>query len=281
MVYPAPLALWEKHIENGKKVGLEMSVGKAYHHSTYLNINSASIHYDMRDSILLPDPVNCSRLFEADRYDAVTPWKIDFLNVGLFFGQHKVQGRSEPSETDSVQSGTSTGTEVAASHHDGPSSCVANLNSVLTGSLPGRQCDLLRRFLNYNQEEIRLVTKATTRKGWKSRQRTKNLFLPIQHGGCGVEAPVDWHYKISLCDLEVAVEKINSCGANLSFGRPLPGFELEALDDALLSRPWKRQCSDVDAEAKLFLRPLRLLKYEKKFIRIPCLYWDDVRSLRT
>jgi len=81
MVYAAPRRLWEKHIRIGAGVGLSMSVGKAYHHRTYLNINSTSVHYTL----------GCP----FGGRGGMTPKLIPFLNVGLYFGVHKVLGKSE------------------------------------------------------------------------------------------------------------------------------------------------------------------------------------------
>jgi len=267
MVYAAPLELWSRHIDIGKKVGLEMSVGKAYHHRAYLNVNSTSVHFDMRDSIPM-GVMPSGDLFDTPRLDTVTPWQINFLNVGLFFGQHKVQGRSE---------GDSSSNDLAASHH-ADVSCVENINSVLGGSLPGRQCDLLRRFLNYNRENVLLQTGRLFNVDGRKSMRSKNLFLPIQAGGCGVIAPLGWRYKISYNDRVVATEKILACSARLSFGRPTPGPELDKLPDSLESRPWKRTCSDVDSESitKIF----GAYKCPTGLMHVPVLYWEDVRSLR-
>jgi len=267
MVYAAPLELWQTHIRIGKEVGLEMSVGKAYHHRAYLNVNSTSIHFDLRDSIPL-GIMPSGDLFDTPRTDSVSPWQINFLNVGLFFGQHKVQGRADDK---------SAGDELAGSHHDDVS-CVENLNSVLAGSLPDRQCDLLRRFLNYNKENVLKQTGRLYNVDGRKSMRSKNLFLPVQIGGCGVVAPLGWRFKISYNDQVVATEKILSCCAKISFGRPLPGYELESIPDSLETMPWKRTCSDLDQDAIMSI--FGAFKCPKKLMHVPVSYWEDVRSLR-
>lgn len=78
MVYCAPRCLWDSHTSLAASVGLEMSVGKAYRHPVYLNINSTSYHYDLRRDSLKE-----------------TPYQIDFFNTGLFFGIKKVQSIDE------------------------------------------------------------------------------------------------------------------------------------------------------------------------------------------
>jgi hypothetical protein len=72
--YAAPSHLWEDHVEKGRKVGLEMSVGKAYHHARYCNVNSTSID--------LPMMSKC-------------PYQITYLNSGLFFGISKVRSKTD------------------------------------------------------------------------------------------------------------------------------------------------------------------------------------------
>jgi hypothetical protein len=71
MLYAAPKPIWDKHVAIGQAIGLAMSPGKAYVHPSYSNINSVSCHFDLRSG------------------DS-TPWQVNFLNSGLYFGQHKV-----------------------------------------------------------------------------------------------------------------------------------------------------------------------------------------------
>jgi len=271
MVYAAPLELWQRHIKIGNEVGLEMSVGKAYHHRAYLNVNSTSIHFDLRDPIPL-GIMPSGDLFDTPRTDSVSPWQINFLNVGLFFGQHKVQGRA--GEQDESPSG---GGDLAASHHEDVS-CVENINSVLAGSLPDRQCDLLRRFLNYNKENVQKQTGRLFNVDGQKSLRSRNLFLPVQAGGFGVIAPLGWRFKISYNDRVVATEKILSCSAMKSFGRPLPGYELESIPDSFETKPWKRTCSDVDKDSMMSI--FGAYKCPKRLMHVPVSYWEDVRSLR-
>lgn len=66
---------WERHVTKGRHIGLEMSVGKAYRHDTYANINSVSVHH---------------RITPGTKYGKVTsPRSIPYLNAGLFFDRHK------------------------------------------------------------------------------------------------------------------------------------------------------------------------------------------------
>jgi hypothetical protein len=76
MLYAAPREIWDKHVKIGMAVGLAMSPGKAYVHGVYSNINSVSCHYDLGN------------------VDS-TPWQVNFLNSGLYFGQHKVLSKKK------------------------------------------------------------------------------------------------------------------------------------------------------------------------------------------
>lgn len=76
MLYCAPGWVYDLHTRIGRKFGLEMSAGKAYHHPAYANINSACYHLDLRKS-------------------GSTSFSIPYLNTGLMSGQNKVISRSD------------------------------------------------------------------------------------------------------------------------------------------------------------------------------------------
>ncbi len=138
MVYAGPSELWPVHAKISDKVGLKMSVGKAYVHDEYLNVNSTSVSckislptYPYVDPDAYP---SVSPNYHGDvRYTrqewikgsvrnsrvCSTPWVIPYLNAGLFFGQHKVQGEHGPSD---------------GNHHEFSGGIVANLNVVLNGA---------------------------------------------------------------------------------------------------------------------------------------------------
>jgi hypothetical protein len=122
MVYSGPESLWEEHVAIGKRVGLEMSVGKAYVHDTYLNINSISVHAPLSNP-------------------KVHPWRIDYLNVGLAYGQHKIQDRTDRSD-------------VASEDSRKPEGYTCNINTILDGCLPGRQAQMLRWILREKLDVI-------------------------------------------------------------------------------------------------------------------------------
>jgi len=114
MLYVARRSLWSDHVELGKKVGLSMSPGKAYHHPVYANANSACFHYDLAN-------------------ERLTPFSIPFLNSGLYFGQSKVMGGTDESEDVTI---TST------------------INRLLEGARPGKQVQLAKQFLHRHSKEI-------------------------------------------------------------------------------------------------------------------------------
>lgn len=181
MLYCAPKELFYRHIETGRKVGLEMTVGKAYHHYSYTNVNSTCIDCPLR---------------------SIHPYEISFLNTGLFFGQNKVMGKvSLVSEDEDFRAQTEFGEGV-------PSGIVTVLPKVLAGSLPGRQCSLLKLWFNHHNysstgilgQKILADCKVITPKGFHFR----NIFLPISMGGMGVDAPNGWKYKVTKLDRKYA-----------------------------------------------------------------------------
>jgi hypothetical protein len=115
-LYLAPLETFNRHIDIGNQVGLDMTVGKAYHHKEYTNVNSTCVTC----------PVGGR------------PYLIPFLNTGLFYGQHKVMERVGGDETETTRP-----------------NIVSVLNQVLDGALPGRSSSLLAHWFNsHPQSEI-------------------------------------------------------------------------------------------------------------------------------
>jgi hypothetical protein len=185
MLYVASPDLFYKHIDFGRKVGLDMTVGKAYHHPRFANINSTCF-----DSRIGSNYVR----------------QIDYLNTGLFFGQHKVlakKGDDNKKENDR---------EVV----------VKIINTVLTGSLPGKQRSLLKQYLALHKDEIepacRLVL--TARRGRSHISR--NIFLPECCGGMGVTPPVGWRFKITRTQRKLAYVMNKAIIGFSSTQHPLP-----------------------------------------------------------
>lgn len=163
MLYIGTPSTFDRHVAISKGVGLDMSVGKSYHHRVYSNVNSVSCHYDlgMRDIL--------------DNIQG-TPYQIDYLNTGLFFGQHKVQGTRDSGDDESP-----------------PESCACNLEQILQGSLPGRQGPLLSAFLRLNSDKI----KNELRFFLDGIPYSRNLFVSKKLGGLGLTAPQGFRYRVT------------------------------------------------------------------------------------
>jgi hypothetical protein len=165
MLYCAPKELFNRHIDIGRKVGLEMTVGKAYHHRSYTNVNSTCVDC----------PIGTNRVTQ-----------INFLNTGLFFGQQKVMGTAEVECPEMIVR---------------KSNIVPLLNDVLSGSLPGKQIALLKAWFKVHSfAEISRDTRVSFPKG----DYYRNLFLPLSMGGMGVVPPVGWRFFTSRQDRKYA-----------------------------------------------------------------------------
>jgi len=207
MLYAAPPALWEDHCRFGRDVGLNMSLGKSYHHPVYANVNSTSIHYDLR-------------------VPGSTPWTIDYLNVGLFFGQHKVQSKEERAE----------------SHHDDGLSqghC-AVVPLLLQGCLPGRAGSILSEYLRIHSDSIKEETRVRSRSGLDSgtgRVSSRNLFLPVSVGGLGIVPPAGFKFKVTRFQKCLAKHLYDSAIGEKTSQHPIPGYPLLTHEE-IEARPW-------------------------------------------
>jgi len=200
MVYAAPAEMFKQHSDLAGRVGLEMSVGKAYVHDTYLNVNSTSIHCDLK----------------ALQTKKCCPWQIDYLNVGLFFGTRKVQssdkktcrkneGEEEVSDLESVVNEYNK-TQHAAAHlsSDPTRGFVTNIPQILKGALPGKQVATLKLYLSMNKMEIAKECLMKTTNGSREHIHTRNIFLPVSSGGMGVVAPPGFRFKTTMFDRYLA-----------------------------------------------------------------------------
>jgi hypothetical protein len=181
-LYLAPLSVFYEHIDIGKKIGLEMTVGKAYHHKSYTNVNSTCV--------VLPIGGSCPR-------------EIPFLNTGLYFGQQKVmavEGSDVKSDLDSADSSS----ELEVAVVEAP--IIPLLEETLRGSLPGRQCTLLASWLALHADRVRNETAAWTKHGKFSR----NLFVPKCFGGMGILPPVGWKTQIKSIHRQLAKWMVGS-----------------------------------------------------------------------
>jgi len=265
MLYSAHPDLWAKHVQYGKGVGLEMSVGKAYCHREYANINSTSIHYSLER-------------------DNDVPFQINYLNSGLFYGQHKVQGKIDHRENDgggegdaelSCRHASSDRVRylLAQSHHEpGPTEGLAvNLNTVLEGSLPGREARLLASFLTTHKDELRKECAIVAKVGRKTHLVTRNLFLPLSVGGMGVNAPKGWAFKTTRTDQQIAAAVLRQSCAPISAGLPLPMFDLSKVEPTPCA--WSKPCSSLDFPSLIMTKEylsLRTLKFYRTGVRRFC-----------
>lgn len=234
MVYSDLPSSWDNLVSIAQRVGLEMSVGKAYVHRSYANINSTSI--------ILPLHKEGS---------ARTPRVVNYLNTGLYFGRHKVQGRSEN----------------AQSHDSSKEGLVGNLNTILAGARPGRECDLLRSFLAYhsNRDGVNVLMNETRVKTYTGDYFNRNLFIPIALGGMGVIPPVGWKYRISKEEVRIASGFVLQYpGVHIDSQMPLRDIELCTKLEPEVTRPWY-----VDLDEKLPPRVPRNT-YTDSFIRHLC-----------
>jgi hypothetical protein len=202
MLYSAPEELWDVHTYFGECVGLEMSVGKAYHHGIYANINSTSVHLD------LSKPKD-------------TPWTIDYLNVGLFFGQHKVQGKSE----------------TAQSHHEveeGTGLCTV-IPEILKGALPNKQIEVMKQYISYHKDA--LLEETIARVEHKGHVFNRNMFLPESIGGMGVLAPAGFTFKVTAFQKRLALHLRERVTSPITTQFPLPGYPMGRHEEVLNS-PW-------------------------------------------
>lgn len=242
MLYRAPRPLWEDHIRIGKSVGLNMSVGKAYHHSIYANVNSISVHYKMASGH--------------------TPWQIDFLNTGLYFDQHKVADTKESKTSGKRSCEWYAGCRNIESLDDHvgiddlkdswlPRSCATNLNVLLKGCLPGKQARVAAQFIRLHKEKIEEESLAVVRlprimakRGPRKIFTTRNIFLPISVGGLGVEPPIGFRFKVTKLQQHIADYKIHSYSAFHTQGMgPVNGYPIKELPN---KQPvWWKKSSDV------------------------------------
>jgi hypothetical protein len=259
MVYSANPDLWDRHVETAAKVGLEMSVGKAYRHPVYANVNSTSVHYDLRNTKMYS-------IREFSEQNRGTPFQIDFLNTGLFYGQHKVQGTTEcdnkkncllDQDADIAKKWNTGLTSeerffkllqtVGIDDNEDRDTLVSCLNQLLKGSLPGRQSTLLSKFLTTHKEELKKECLGLRKVGTKLNVFTRNLFLPIPMGGMGVTPPLNFKFRVEKVQREVAgvLAKAATCGGifKLSSSRPIQGFEVSDLETRK-SPPWTRSIAE-------------------------------------
>jgi len=205
-VYQGTDTEWAEHARLGRQVGLEMSIGKAYRHRVFLNINSTCFHVKGCEVREIP-----------------------FLNTGLLFGQSKVMNK------ESSRLGT------AESHHEYENDLIPNLNEILRGCLPSKKCSILEYLFRTRKADILEECRAEARLKGRKFFMTRNLFIHESFGGMGVRAPKDtrsnedrrkgcpstgWQWSVNKVQKLLASALVNRFHCPVSFGYPLPGPEL-------------------------------------------------------
>lgn len=209
MVYSAPntipyycptlqkdATLWDSHIELGMAIGLEMSLGKAYHHPVYANVNSCSVHYKFDTESLT-----------GNRLHGGTPCMVGYLNTGLVFGNNKVMSDERKKEKDDESFGE--GLLASPNNHlkdeDKLPHIACVINTVLDGCLPNeeKKKDILRFMMATQKEAINLDTRWFIHQTNAEKKKTRSfffhrsLFLPPSLGGMGVRAPTGFALRLS------------------------------------------------------------------------------------
>jgi hypothetical protein len=231
MLYAAPESLWASHISIGNKIGLKMSPGKAYVHKTYLNVNSISVHYDLSAC--------CVRGVNTQ------PWRIDFLNTGLYFNQHKVMQDIDFPKYDFDDSGHLLKVHYGESRQ-GNEGLTSNLNSILQGCLPGKQTLILSSFLSLWRMELFGTLSYNIGKDIF----TRNLFVSESLGGAGVVSPCGWKYRVTKRQKWLARCYFERVDALVTRQYPLPGYPL--LSEETVDSPYRKVDMDDDDPRKIF-----------------------------
>lgn len=180
MLYCAPDFLWPSHAEISGDVGLKMSVGKAYVHPIYANVNSCSVHYPLKEGS--------------------TPYLVSYLNTGLYFGQNKV-----------MDSGSENTHVYADSHQELPLGSEEDLpkiasvmNVVLDGCLnEKKKKEILKGMLSQHKRAIHVESRVLLYRRHHGKGPGRNewfhrsLFLPCSIGGMGVRAPCGFKIRLT------------------------------------------------------------------------------------
>jgi hypothetical protein len=163
MIYRSRPGASERHADFAKRVGLDLSPGKTNEHAVYCNMNSKAFHYDVATP-------------------GSTPVHIAYLPCGLMFGMHKVSG----------------GTETAAAHVMGAGLTVSSCaNICVQGSLPGKQVEILKKYISLHQEELADESAGECVGPLGFTVFSRNLFIPESVGGLGIVPPADWYFNVS------------------------------------------------------------------------------------
>jgi hypothetical protein len=218
MLYCAPENLWDRHVKVSGDLGLKMSVGKAYLHDRYANVNSTSVICDLNN-------------------ERSTPYEVPYLNVGLYFQsavQKKVTTDIEQERKEAESSLRALGLPIPVYPEEGVTSSIPAL---LGGCLDSRrQRTILSAYLVRNAKAITDETLVSSVTGGKRCVGHRNLFVHSSLGGMGIEPPLGWKFKIKRFDHRLARSILNGRSASV---RPLPGYEVDCLKP--LAVPWTKR----------------------------------------
>jgi hypothetical protein len=198
MLYAAPKEKFATHREIARDLGLDMSIGKAYVHPSYANVNSTSITYDLRREF-------------------ATPRQIDYLNLGLLFDSEVQKKKGSLGEV-------------------GGSSLLSGLNKLLDGCRNRRMGkSILSKFLSLHGDKIREETRIDLVYRRSVKPYFRNLFLPCSQGGMGILPPLGWRFKIKPFDRVIA-GMLQPGGLRVATPNPVPGFLLRGVVE--YQGPW-------------------------------------------
>jgi len=152
------------------------------------------------------------------------PRRIDFLNTGLFFGQHKVMERVGPADV-----GHADANENTLIIDEFP--MVGIIPELLSGCLPDRQGDILKQYIALHKEEIHEETLVLTDVGvwnkvFKRKTMCRNLFLPISIGGMGISPPSGFEWDLTINQMKLASFLYSAEPCLKAEQRPLRGFDV-------------------------------------------------------
>jgi len=228
MIYIGNKKTFRRHTLWGSFLGLEMSVGKAYHSDRYANLNSTSVIY---------------RLDRPEDH----PLTLDYFPSGLFLDRHKVQEKKDDGldSDDEKEDHTSIPSWCASlirktypnSHYsDLFGTVISNINSILSGTQHRHKVRVLSEYLALHKDKINQERIVPVIREGKRSLYNRNLFLPISLGGFGVKAPTGFNVNITKFDRLVAGFMIRRNSAHLS-PYPLEGPALEKFLP-LVAKPW-------------------------------------------
>jgi hypothetical protein len=201
MLYAAPHSLWDSHVRIARSVGLDMTVGKAYSHHSYLNVNSTCAHLDLR-------------------VKGAQPFLIPFFNSGLFFGQHKVMKNVGSGEYEDNYSHSSAATV---------------MEKVLLGCTNVAMQKTVASDYSVNQAEMLKAECSADIRNARGKLTTvqRNLFLPITLGGMGVSCPIGFKFEFKRIQQKIASSLYWEADC---YSLPMTGYPL--LDGSPGNNPW-------------------------------------------